>query len=240
VTILPFYGADDPELFAIERRAMDRDGLVIAALDRVLSPGDVLDVGAGDGFTARLLAGPRRRITCLEPARAMMRSGGDPRWVQGEAERLPFADGSFACAYATWAYFFSRDWDPRPGVAELDRVVRPGGMLAIVENLGGDAFTALADEDITADPGVWEEEGFACEAIDTAFRFDDLDEARRLLGFFFGERGRAGAALDVCFRVGLFSRRSCGPGSPAHAASRRTHEGSVGRMPDREQGPEGR
>ena len=50
--VIPFYGADEPELFAIERRAMDRDGLVIDALHELLPPGLVLDVGAGDGFTA--------------------------------------------------------------------------------------------------------------------------------------------------------------------------------------------
>jgi hypothetical protein len=45
VTVIPFYGADDPEMFAIERRAMDRDGLVPAALDALLPHGRVLDVG---------------------------------------------------------------------------------------------------------------------------------------------------------------------------------------------------
>jgi len=46
--------------------------------------------------------------------------------------------------------------------------------------------------------------------LETAFRFDDLDDARRLLGFFFGDRGVAGAALEVPFRVGIFTRLSLG------------------------------
>jgi SAM-dependent methyltransferase len=209
VTVIPFYGADDPAMFGIERRAMDRGGLVIAALDRALPHGDVLDVGAGDGFTARRL-GERRRVTALEPAAGMIR-GDDLRWVRGEATYLPFADASFDAAYATWAYFFSRDWDPTPGIAELDRVVRPGGMLAIAENLGGDAFSALSETDLSADTAFWGAQGFACEPIDTAFRFDDLDEARTLLGYFFGERGRAGAEIEIGFRVGLFTRASRGP-----------------------------
>jgi hypothetical protein len=36
VPVIPFYGAEEPELFAIERLAMDRPGRVIAALDRLL------------------------------------------------------------------------------------------------------------------------------------------------------------------------------------------------------------
>jgi SAM-dependent methyltransferase len=208
VTVIPFYGADDPAMFAIERAAMDRDGHVVRALDDLLPLGRVLDVGAGDGFTAdRLSTG--RHVVALEPNASMI--GERPlAWVRGDAEHLPFADVSFDGAYATWAYFFSRDWDPTPGIEELDRVVRAGGPLAIADNLGGDAFAAMADADISADQAWWRAHGFETRTIETAFRFDDLDDARRLLGFFFGDRGIAGAAIDVPFRVGLFTRPSLG------------------------------
>jgi SAM-dependent methyltransferase len=209
VAVIPFYGADEPELFAIERRAMDRDGLVIDALHGLLPAGRALDVGAGDGFTAERLSSGRS-VVALEPSAGMLAGANLPLRVRGEAEHLPFVDGAFNGAYATWAYFFTRDWDPTPGIAELDRVVRGGGPLVIVDNLGGDAFAAMAEEDISADPTVWKALGFTCDVIETAFRFDDLEEARRLLGFFFGDRGVTGAALDVPFRVGVFHRSSRG------------------------------
>ncbi len=208
MTVIPFYGADDPAMFAIERSAMDRDGLVVRALDELLPRGRVLDVGAGDGFTAERL-GANRRTVALEPSAGMI-GARSLAWVRGDAEQLPFTAGSFDGAYATWAYFFSRDWDPTPGIAELDRVVRAGGPLAIVDNLGGDAFAAMADADVSADPTWWKEQGFETRVIETAFRFDDLDDARRLLGFFFGDRGVEGAALEVPFRVGIFTRLSLG------------------------------
>lgn len=208
MTVIPFYGADDPAMFAIERAAMDRDGHVVKALDELLPDGRVLDVGAGDGFTAERLAGTRR-IVALEPSPAMIGSRS-LTWVCGEAEHLPFLEGSFDGAYATWAYFFSRDWDPTPGIQQLDRVVRPGGPLAIVDNLGGDAFAAMADADISADPEWWAAQGFDTHVIETSFRFADIQDARRLLGFFFGDRGVAAAAVEVPFRVGLFTRPSLG------------------------------
>ena len=209
MAVIPFYGADEPELFAIERRAMDRDGLVIDTLHELLPAGRVLDVGAGDGFTAQRL-GTGRSVVALEPSAHMLARADLRLRVRGEAEQLPFVERAFDGAYATWAYFFSRDWDPTPGIAELDRVVRPGGQLAIVDNLGGDAFAAMAETDISADPAVWRALGFTCEVIETAFRFEDLEEAKRLLGFFFGDRGVAGAALEVPFRVGVFHRSSRG------------------------------
>jgi SAM-dependent methyltransferase len=206
MTVIPFYGADDPAMFAIERAAMDRDGLVLRALDELLPAGRVLDVGAGDGFTAERL-GTGRRIVALEP-NARMIGARALTWVRGDAEHLPFADASFDGAYATWAYFFSRDWDPTPGIRQLDRVVRGGGPLAIVDNIGGDAFAAMTDTEISADPDVWEAHGFDTHVIETAFRFDDLDDARRLLGFFFGDHGVAAAAVEVPFGVGVFTRAS--------------------------------
>jgi SAM-dependent methyltransferase len=209
VAVIPFYGAGDPAMFAIERRAMDRDGLVIAALDSLLPAGRSLDIGAGDGFTAtRLRSG--REVVAMEPDAGMIAAAAPLAWVRGDAAHLPFRAASFDAAYATWAYFFSRDWDPTPGIGELDRVVATGGPLVIVDNLGGDAFAAMADADISADPSFWAAHGFELREIDTSFRFDDLAEAETLLGFFFGERGRRNAALEVGFRVGVFTRPSRG------------------------------
>jgi hypothetical protein len=81
-----------------------------------------------------------------------------------------------------------------------------------VENLGGDEFTALTSDDITGDAEYWERQGFSCETIETSFDFHDLDEAKRLLGFYFGDRGVEEARLSLSFNVGLFSSVSCGPG----------------------------
>ncbi|MGM0601149.1 MAG: hypothetical protein ACQETH_15170 [Candidatus Rifleibacteriota bacterium] len=64
---IPFYGSKDKDLFAIERYSMDRSGKVVAALDKILPRGRVLDIGAGNGFAAEKLARDRQ-ITCVEPS----------------------------------------------------------------------------------------------------------------------------------------------------------------------------
>lgn len=205
MAVIPFYGAERPELFAIERRAMDRPGRVIGALDALLpAGGTVIDVGAGDGFTAEQLTTPERRIVAVEPAARMIRPERHLQWVRADAEHLPFRNATFDAAYATWAYYFSRGWDPSPGLQELHRVVRCGGPLIIADNLGGDEFTALAGDDISADPQFWEARGFRCQVVDTCFAFADRSEARRLLGFYFGEAAAAEAQQQLSFRVALF------------------------------------
>jgi SAM-dependent methyltransferase len=210
VTVIPFYGAERPDLFAIERKAQDRPGLLIQALrERLPAGGLVADVGAGDGYLARQLTTPARTVVPIEPAAGMI-TGDDLPWVQADAEHLPFANRTLDAAYATWAYFFSRDWDPTPGLEELHRTVKPGGELLVAENLGGDEFCALAAEDITADIDVWASWGFDCSVIESLFEFDDIDESRRLLEWYFGDQGRLGAKVSLTFRIGLFSAQSKG------------------------------
>ena len=148
----------------------------------------------------------------MEPAVGMIRSERDLAWVRGDAEFLPLRDGSFAGAYATWAYFFSREWDPTPGIDELHRAVTSGGPLAIVDNLDGDDFTAMSDEHYTSDPEFWERKGFELEEIETSFEFETHEEADRLLGFYFGDRGRDTGKLRFAFRVGLYFNRTRGSG----------------------------
>jgi demethylmenaquinone methyltransferase/2-methoxy-6-polyprenyl-1,4-benzoquinol methylase len=101
----------------------------------------VLDVATGTGMVAaellaradcsvvgidqspQMLAGARARFAGVESARVEL--------VEGEAERLPFADDSFDGL--TFTYLLRYVDDPRATVAELARVVRPGGRVASLE-----------------------------------------------------------------------------------------------------------
>jgi demethylmenaquinone methyltransferase / 2-methoxy-6-polyprenyl-1,4-benzoquinol methylase len=107
-------------------------------------PGErVLDVATGTGLVAQALV---RRWGCdvvgldqspemLSAARA--RSARDPALaarltlVEGEAERLPFAGGEFD--HLTFTYLLRYVEDPAATLAELARVVRPGGRIATLE-----------------------------------------------------------------------------------------------------------
>lgn len=67
--------------------------------------------------------------------------------VQSDAERLPFADASFDAAVAT--LLFCSVASPQAAFAELRRVVRPGGNIALLEHvrpngLLGYVFDALS------------------------------------------------------------------------------------------------
>jgi demethylmenaquinone methyltransferase / 2-methoxy-6-polyprenyl-1,4-benzoquinol methylase len=119
------------------------------------APGErVLDVATGTGMVAaELLArcecsvvGIDQSAEMLSAARARFdgeagngRSGAGTRagrqarveLIEGQAEALPFADGSFDAL--TFTYLLRYVDDPRATMGELARVVRPGGRVASLE-----------------------------------------------------------------------------------------------------------
>lgn len=206
--IIPFYGGNEPELFEIERRCMDRDGKVITYLDQHLPGGLVLDVGAGNGFTAQLLNKNGRHVVALEPDHAMIDLNKPLVWSKGVAQDIPFHDNVFVGAYATWAFFFTnfRD-DMIDGLAELERVVKSNHPIIIIDNAGEDEFTALGKKDFSADKKVWQSLGFSTTIIETSFRFDNVQEMRSLFTLFFGATvANRNSKLEFSYRVAAFTK----------------------------------
>ena len=104
--------------------------------------GHVLDVATGTGLVAAELV--RRygcRVTGVDQSPEMLAAArarvagtgldGRVRLVEAPAERLPFADGSFDALTVT--YLLRYVDDPGATLAELARVVRPGGGFASLE-----------------------------------------------------------------------------------------------------------
>lgn len=114
------------------------------ALVRLAEPGPedrVLDVACGPGvFLASVAPSVRSAVgvdltpAMLAEARRRARTGGTVWFVQGEAERLPFRDGSFSLAVTTWALHHVAA--PEAVLAEMARVVRPGGRVAVGDLVG--------------------------------------------------------------------------------------------------------
>jgi demethylmenaquinone methyltransferase/2-methoxy-6-polyprenyl-1,4-benzoquinol methylase len=106
--------------------------------------GLVLDVAAGTGSITRLLATGGRRVVALDLTREMLgRHPGEWR-VAGRAEQLPFPAGVFDAV--TFGYLLRYVDDPEACLAELGRVLRPGGRVGMVEfGLPGGGWRPLWD-----------------------------------------------------------------------------------------------
>ncbi len=94
----------------------------------------VLDAGCGKGRFARVLSGehPTARIHGMDIALAMLRFVEPPLLpCAGSLTALPYSDGVFDAAYATESLEHAVDIDG--AVAELCRVVKPGGRIVIID-----------------------------------------------------------------------------------------------------------
>jgi SAM-dependent methyltransferase len=123
-----------------------------------IAPGDtVLDVGAGagtDSSIAARLAGPRGKVYALDMTPAMLeRLRALPNVValEGTAERLPLPDA--AVDVVTSNGVLNLVPDKRRAIAEIFRVLRPGGRVQIADIV----IARPVDADCSGDPKMWAE-----------------------------------------------------------------------------------
>jgi SAM-dependent methyltransferase len=96
-------------------------------------PGRAIDVGCGEGRLSRLLTEIGWTVTACEPVAALLdaaRDAGSAQvYIEAPADALPVADAAFGLVLA---YNMLMDVaDPAAAVAEMARVLSPGGRLIV-------------------------------------------------------------------------------------------------------------
>ena len=203
----------------------DYQGNILRAIKEILNVHglDVLDLGAGTGRLTLLLAPYARSIRSLDTSAEMLRvcrerleGSGLSNWQVDVADhrRLPVADHSADLAVSGWSVSYLAVWDQEHQTGELDkwleemkRVLRVGGTIILLESLGTGNETPVRLEHVESTYQWLDAHGFQNKWIRTDYRFESVDEAAELAGFFFGEemaeriRARNSAILPECTGV---------------------------------------
>lgn len=194
---------NDPDVYEVENHAVDRSERIEAAMlgHRPIQDATVLDLGCGSGFhlerwvdygaTAVIGCEPhtplaqraRARVATLDPHKRQRISV-----VEAGAEDLPVPDRSVDVMHARWAYFFGSGCEP--GLAELDRIMAPGGVAFVIDNdvsvpstFGRWFTTAYPAYDAEATERFWRRVGWEREVVGITWELDsrqDLEAVVRI------------------------------------------------------------
>lgn len=144
------------------RHAAGQDLSFLVSASEANAQMDVLDIATGGGHVANALAPLVRHVTAydlteemLAAAAAFIKKNGQTNvdFVQGDAEQMPFADGTFdlaACRIA--AHHFP---NVQAFTAEAYRTLKPGGKLLLIDNVApeNDEFDQFYNEvELQRDP----------------------------------------------------------------------------------------
>ena len=187
----------------IERE--DYQGNIPRAIDEIISVDglDVLDLGAGTGRLTLLLAARAKSIRAfdisaemLRVCRARLAASGLSNWQVDVADhrQLPVQDHAADLVTSGWSVSYLVVWNQEGGQAELDnwltemkRVLRKDGTIILLESLGTGNAEPIRLEHVESTYQWLDANGFQHKWIRTDYKFDSLEEAIELSGFFFGE-----------------------------------------------------
>ncbi|MCE1179765.1 MAG: class I SAM-dependent methyltransferase [Micrococcales bacterium] len=190
---------DTPDVYELENLASDRAGVIesaMAGLHRI-DGARLLDIGCGAGFHLPGFARRGAQVTGIEPHRPLVAAARKRLATQGlsdqvevleaGAQDLPVADASVDIAHSRWAYFFGAGCEA--GLAELDRVMRPGGVAMLIDNdatrstFGAWFRGAYPAYDPVAVQRFWKRQGFSALPLTIQWTFDtraDLEAVVRI------------------------------------------------------------
>ena len=200
-TVYSHHGNEYEALIARE----DYQGNILSTL-RGITPLEnriVLDLGAGTGRLASLLAPLVSHVYAFDIAPDMLRVGrqkltesGLTNWEVNIADhrQLPVENQTADLVVSGWSVSYLAVWNPDSWRAELDtalaemkRVLKPGSFIVLLESLGTGNESPVRLEHLKNFYPWLDEAGFQKKWIRTDYKFESLDEAEYLSRFFFGD-----------------------------------------------------
>lgn len=183
----------------------DHQGNILKSLHEItpLENRLVLDLGAGTGRLAGLLAPYVRHVRAFDVSEEMLRvcrdkfiASGRTNWQVDVADhrKLPVENQSADLAVSGWSVSYLAVWNPdtwqeelESWLGEMKRVLRPNSFIVLFESLGTGNDSPIKLEHLKDFYPWLDEAGFQNKWIRTDYKFESLAEAEELSRFFFGD-----------------------------------------------------
>lgn len=187
----------------------------------------VIELGAGTGRITCQLVLKARWVIASDISHHMLRTGreqlirsGFDNWFLSLESHtaLPFKDEIADVILAGWSFCYAainegENWQIglNRALSEVERVLRPGGILLLIESLGTGFDTPHRPDVLKDYLNYLDKDGFKSTWIRTDYLFKDIEEAKMLTSFFFGDdplmmwEGENGVTVPEC--TGLWWRK---------------------------------
>ena len=183
----------------------DYQGNIMKALEEIVNPDglDILDLGAGTGRLAVMLAPHAKSIQAFDVSEEMLRvcrqrleASGLSNWKVEVADhrQLPVEDSSAGLVVSGWSVAYLHVWNPETWrdelgkwLGEMKRVLRRDSYIVLFESLGTGNESPIELEHLKEYYPWLDKAGFQKKWIRTDYKFASVDEAEELSRFFFGD-----------------------------------------------------
>lgn len=127
-----WYTAYDDPVALLRAESKTKTPWILERIEKFFPHARVLDVGCGAGFLSNELALKGHAVTGIDLSQESLAVAGrhdathSVRYLAADAYQLPFSDGSFDVVTAM--DFLEHVEDPKRVIAEISRVLKPGGL----------------------------------------------------------------------------------------------------------------
>ncbi len=215
------YSSEAQNYHALVGREDYQDNLLpaILAVDPLRGK-DIIELGAGTGRISCQVAPFARRLVASDISFHMLGFGkarltglGLDNWFLTLESHvaLPFLNAVADVVIAGWSFCYAAidagaNWQMglEKALSGAARILRPGGKLILIESLGTGFETPHRPEVLVNYLDYLDNHDFLSTWIRTDYRFKDVEEARTLTTFFFGEdpmpmwEGKGGVIVPEC------------------------------------------
>ncbi|MDP2964927.1 MAG: methyltransferase domain-containing protein [Pelolinea sp.] len=164
---------------------------------------DIVELGAGTGRLTRFLAGKARSLAACDASHHMLmqakavlsdNASNNPVISVADMRFTPFSSHSADMVIGGWSFCYLAVWggdawqrEIDKGLAEAKRLLRPGGVMIVLENFGTGYESPNPPPHLNGYFDYLKEKGFSSTWSRTDYKFASFEEALELSGFFFGK-----------------------------------------------------